>query len=77
MQQFVRGIRFLIDGCGFPLFVLYAGLAFVTAIACWSLGGPFITLAYVLALAWGVYGTGEIEGDGTETNADYDALRRK
>ena len=77
MQQFVRGIRFLIEGHGAGWFALYAACVIASAVCVLAWVGPLALLAYVLALALGVHGTGEVEGDVTETNADYDALRRK
>mgnify|MGYP003440233674 FL=1 len=77
MQQFVRGVRYLIEGHGAGWFALYVACVAVSAVCVLAWVGSLALLAYILALAWGVYGTGEVEGDDTETNAEYDPLRRK
>lgn len=76
MQQFVRGVRYLIEGHGAGWFALYVACVVASAVCVLAWVGTLALLAYVLALAWGVYGCGEVEG-GTELDADYDALRRK
>lgn len=79
MQQFVRGVRYLIEGHGAGWFALYVACVAVSAVCVLAWVGPLALLAYVLALAWCVHGTGEVEAEttGTEMDADYDALRRK
>ena len=76
MQQFVRGIRFLYDGCGATMFGLYAVCAVVAGIGILKVLGLLVLIAYLAAVAWSIHGCGEVEG-GNEIDADYDALRRK
>jgi hypothetical protein len=76
MQQFVRGIRLLYDGCGATMFALYAFCAVIAGIGIFEVLGVLTLIAYLAAVAWSIHGCGEIEG-GNEIDADYDALRRK
>lgn len=76
MQQFVRGLRHLYDGCGTAMFALYAVCVVIAVIGILKVLGVLVLIAYLAAVAWSIHGCGEVEG-GNETNADYDALRRK
>ena len=76
MQQFIRGLRSLYDGCGIGMFALYAVCAVIAGIGILEVLGVIALLAYLAAVSWSIHGCGEVEG-GNEIDADYDALRRK
>ena len=76
MQQFIRGLRSLYDGCGIGMFALYAVCAVIAVIGILKVLGVLVLIAYIAAIAWSIHGCGEVEG-GNEIDADYDALRRK